>query len=216
MGTGEPGEGTQQRQPFSKIQMGSVGLAERRVSLPSWGLLQGQRQRWVQVKGPHTYSAMAHCKKSGQTFLPALNWRERPMGGIPRALQSPQWDQESPVVEKLGSRCAASWNLQTRVTSGPPRGSKATELGGVGLLTWRETSSGVDQGRSPATPASATLGHGPQTAKPVPEPGGRSPAAHIWQKLAKSQSWLGAKGRISQATVLTRPCFLMTSFLLIK
>lgn len=94
MGTGEPGEGTQQRQPFSKIQMGSAGLSEGRVSLPSWGLLQGQRQRRMQAKAPHTYSTMAHCKKSGQTFLPALNWRERLDGG----------DSQSPAGTPVGPR----------------------------------------------------------------------------------------------------------------
>lgn len=167
MGTGEPGEGTQQRQPFSKIQMGSMGLAERRVSLPSWGLLQGQRQRWVQAKAPHTYSTMAHCKKSRQTFLPALNWRERPDGR----------DSQSPAVTPVGPREPSGGKAWIQVCSQlkpadqgdfrPPGGNKATELGGVALLTWRETSSGADQGRSPATPASATLGHGPQTAKPT-------------------------------------------------
>lgn len=46
-----------------------------------------------------------------------------------------------------------------------PPGIKATELGGVALLTWRETISGArDQGGSPATSASATPGHGLQTA----------------------------------------------------
>lgn len=76
-----------------------------------------------------------------------------------------------------------------------PPGSKATELGGVSLLTCRETSSGArDQGDSLASSVLATSGLGPQTAHssqvaaPSQEPGERSPAAHILQKLAMSQA----------------------------
>lgn len=128
MGTGETGEGTQQRQPFSKIQMGSMGLAERRVSLSSWGLLQGQRQHWVH---PCPYSAMAHFKKSRQTFLPALNWRERPDG----------MESQSPAVTPVGPREPSGGKAWIQVCSQlkPADQGDFRPLGEVRLLSWAES-----------------------------------------------------------------------------
>lgn len=128
MGTGETREGTQQRQPFSKTQMGSVDLTERGVSLSSWGLLQGQRQHWMH---PHIYSAMAHFKKSRQTFLPALSWRERPDG----------IGSQSPAASPVGPREPSSGKAWIQVCSQlkPADQGDFRPLGEVRLLSWAES-----------------------------------------------------------------------------
>lgn len=102
--------------------------------------------------------------KNKQTFLQVLNREKRPDG---KGFQSR-------AVTPLGPRELSdgkSWIQVCSQLKPPdqgdfrPLGIKASELGGVALLAWRETSSGAgDQGGSPATSVSATSGHGPQIA----------------------------------------------------
>lgn len=164
---------------------------------------------------------MAHFKKSRQAFLQGLNEREKARWeGLSEPCSHPVGPRE-PSGGKAWIQVCSQPKPADQGHSGPPR-IKAPELGGVALPTRRETSSGAGDGEAPQPPlrqppqATALRQPRPHNLRPVPGSGEGPLLPTFYRNLPSHKSCVGAKRRISQATALTRPCFLITSFLLIK